>query len=142
MGNSYGVKRECCVVIDTNMLMLAHEGIDIFTQISELLSTKCTFIVLEQVVKELNRIIEFGKPKEKKAAIYALKLIKKYCKVVDYQKQGVNRVDDLIIDYALSHKCYIASNDKELRRRARELGIPEIYFREEKRMLEASEEFI
>ncbi len=142
MGNSCGVRRRCCVVLDTNMLMLAYKGIDIFTQIEELLTTKCEFIVLRKVCDELVNILNKGSPKERKAAQYALKLVEKYCKIVDYEEPDIQKVDELILLYALNNKCFIASNDKELRRKARALGLPEIYFREEKQMLEASEEFI
>jgi len=122
--------------------MLAYKGIDIFTQIEELLTTKCEFIVLRKVCDELVNILNKGSPKERKAAQYALKLVEKYCKIVDYEEPDIQKVDELILLYALNNKCFIASNDKELRRKARALGLPEIYFREEKQMLEASEEFI
>ncbi|MEM4660167.1 MAG: 30S processome protein Utp24, partial [Thermosphaera sp.] len=39
--------------------------------------------------------------------------------------------DDAILDYATSYNAAIATNDRELRRRAREKGLSEIYLREE-----------
>ena len=129
--------RKIGVLLDTNILMLIGRGIDIFTQIEELLDTKPEYYVIEPVVKELGKIIAHGGVKERKAAELALELVKKKCRVIEVSLSPDKSVDDLLLEIALRKGFIVATNDRELRRRLREAGIPEIYFREEKQLLEA-----
>lgn len=129
--------RKMGILLDTNILMLIGRGIDIFTQIEELLDTKPEYYVIEPVVKELEKIIVHGGVKERKSAELALKLVKKKCRVIEVSLSSDKSVDDLLLEIALRKGFIVATNDRELRRRLREAGIPEIYFREEKQLLEA-----
>jgi len=129
--------RKIGVLLDTNILMLIGRGIDIFTQIEELLDTKPEYYVIEPVVKELEKIIAHGGVKERKAAKLALELVKKRCRVIEISLSPDKSADDLLLEIALREGFIVATNDRELRRRLREAGIPEIYFREEKQLLEA-----
>jgi len=129
--------RKMGILLDTNILMLIGRGIDIFTQIEELLDTKPEYYVIEPVVKELEKIIAYGGVKERKAAKLALELVKKKCRVIEVSLSPDKSVDDLLLEIALRKGFIVATNDRELRRRLREAGIPEIYFREEKQLLEA-----
>lgn len=129
--------RKIGILLDTNILMLIGRGIDIFTQIEELLDTKPEYYVIEPVVKELEKIIAHGGVKERKAAKLALELVKKKCRVIEISLSPDKSVDDLLLEIALREGFIVATNDRELRRRLREAGIPEIYFREEKQLLEA-----
>ena len=129
--------RKMGVLLDTNILMLIGRGIDIFTQIEELLDTKPEYYVIEPVVKELEKIFAHGGVKERKAAKLALELVKKKCRVIEVSLSPDKSVDDLLLEIALREGFIVATNDRELRRRLREAGIPEIYFREEKQLLEA-----
>ena len=129
--------RKIGILLDTNILMLIGRGIDIFTQIEELLDTKPEYYVIEPVVKELEKIIAHGGVRERKAAKLALELVKKKCRVIEISLSPHKSVDDLLLEIALREGFIVATNDRELRRRLREAGIPEIYFREEKQLLEA-----
>ena len=129
--------RKIGILLDTNILMLIGRGIDIFTQIEELLDTKPEYYVIEPVVKELEKIVAHGGVKERKAAKLALELVKKKCRVIEISLSPDKSVDDLLLEIALREGFIVATNDRELRRRLREAGIPEIYFREEKQLLEA-----
>ena len=129
--------RKMGILLDTNILMLIGRGIDIFTQIEELLDTKPEYYVIEPVVKELEKIVAHGGVKERKAAKLALELVKKKCRVIEVSLSPDKSVDDLLLEIALRKGFIVATNDRELRRRLREAGIPEIYFREEKQLLEA-----
>lgn len=40
-------------------------------------------------------------------------------------------VDDALLRYALENNAIVATSDRELRRKLREHGVPEIYLREE-----------
>jgi len=119
------------------MLMLIGKGIDVFTQIEDLLEAKVEFYVIKPVLKELEKIATKGNLKERKSARLALNLINKYCKVIEIEKPSGTSVDELLAYLASRQGFIVATNDKELRRKLRERGIPEIYFREEKHLLEA-----
>lgn len=129
--------RRIGVLLDTNILMLISRGIDVFTQIEELLEAKPEYYVLEPVIKELEKIIAQGGVKERKAAKLALELIRKKCRIIEVPLTPGKTVDDLLLEIAFRRGFIIATNDRELRKRLREMGIPEIYFREEKQLLEA-----
>jgi len=117
--------------------MLVGKGIDIFTQIMELLDAKPEYYVISPVVKELEKITAHGGIKERKAAKLALEIVKKKCRIIEVPLSPEKTVDDLLLEIALKEGFIVATNDRELRRRLREKGIPEIYFREEKQLLEA-----
>ncbi len=119
------------------MLMMAGGGFGVFEQIEEILDSKPTFIVLSQVKQELEKIASTGSPRERKAAAVALELIKAKCTVVDLGPGGTGGVDELIVEAALREKALVATNDRKLRKKLRERGLAEIYFREEKDMLES-----
>ncbi|WFO76317.1 30S processome protein Utp24 [Desulfurococcaceae archaeon MEX13E-LK6-19] len=119
------------------MLMLFGRGVNVFEQIEELLLAKPEYYVIKPVVEELEKILRKGGVKEKKAARLALEAVKKYCRVIDIERPPGVKVDDLIVRVAVENKFIVATNDRELRRKLREKGVPEIYFREEKRLLES-----
>lgn len=125
------------VILDTNMLMMAGRGLGVFEQIEELLNSKPVFIVLSQVKQELEKIANTGSLRERKAATAALELIKTKCIVIDIEQGKARGVDELIIEAALREKALVATNDRKLRKKLREKGLTEIYFREEKNMLES-----
>lgn len=139
--------RECCVVIDTNILMLVSNGRNIFDEIDEVLLSKCRYVILDVVLNELKKLAE-NSPKQlvRRKAKAVLRILEERLKdryiIVKTEYGEEYSIDDLLIEYALSKKCYIASNDKVLRRKARQLKIPEIYLREEKQLFEVSKEFI
>lgn len=123
--------RHPIVVLDTNMLILAASGVRVFEDIEEQLETKPRFIVLKAVYDELVRLSREAPPSVRKKAVLALELIQKFCEVVEYGGSEHHNVDDLILKFALENKAIVASSDRELRARARRLGIPEAYLREE-----------
>jgi len=129
------VRKKPCIVLDTNMLMTIARGINVFEQIEDIIETKPEYIVLTQVMEELEKLAKTGKPSISKPARLALEIVKRYCKIVEAEENDLP-TDDLILHYAKEHKCGVATNDKELRRKLREHGIPEIYLREEKMMVD------
>ncbi len=134
MGYSRGskrIKRKVGVLLDTNMLVLIADGINILDQIEERLAIRPRYIVLTPVLEELRRIASNSRPSVARKARFVLEFVKKYCDIVDIDINEYRDVDELLIKYALRHGYAVATNDKELRRRLRENGIPEIYIREE-----------
>ncbi len=136
VGNSRRDRR-VKVLLDTNMLLLLADGIDIFTQIEDVLETKPEYIIIQPVLDELEKLIHNPSPKIRKKARFALEIAKEKCKIINYDYPKNKRVDDLIVKYALENSVIVATNDRELRKKLRSKGIPEIYLREEKMRLEA-----
>ncbi len=120
-------------MLDTNMLMLAASGVPVLEHIEEELETKPEFIVLKPVYDELVRIAMRSGGIAAKRALFALKLVEQFCKIIDYTSKPGENVDDAIVNFALQNNAIVATNDRELRKRLRLLGIPEAYFREEAR---------
>lgn len=125
--------RKPIVVLDTNMLMLAANGVRVFEQIEEQLETKPRFVVLSPVLNELIKLSRTSAQSLRKQALLALELVRMFCEIVDYGNVETSSVDELIIRYAVENKAIVATNDRELRAKLRAIGIPEAYFREESR---------
>jgi rRNA-processing protein FCF1 len=119
------------VLLDTNMLLIMANGIPVLEQIEEKLLTKPRYIVIKPVYDELVRIADSEKPSISRRARLALEIVNRYCEIVDYAVNPGETVDDAILRYASENNAVVATNDKELRRRLRSRGLPEIYLREE-----------
>lgn len=92
-----------------------------------------------QVVEELRRLSTSAPGlHRRRAARLALCLVEKKCRVVDVE--GAWTADDALLALALRDPdTIIATADNELRRRLREHGLPNIYYRRSRHglMLEA-----
>lgn len=129
-------KQKIRILLDTNMLLTIADGINIFEQIEDILETKPEYIVIKPVLTELQKLASTASPSVRRKARFALRIVEQFCKVIDmdnelFGRTDDNKVDDLIVEFALRHGIAVATNDKELRKRLREKGIPEIYLREE-----------
>ncbi|ABN69933.1 SSU processome protein Utp24 [Staphylothermus marinus F1] len=124
------------ILLDTNMLLLIADGINVFEQIEEKILAKPEYIVLKPVIEELEKIMNKGNPSLRRKARFALEIAKKFCKIVDIRTMPGEKVDDLLIRYAMQNNAAVATNDRELRKKLREKGIPEIYLREEGMIIE------
>lgn len=119
-----------CAVIDTNVLMYSFlERVDIFSQLKEMGFKK--FYVPSKVVEELERLKISLTGKERMASKFALSLIEKYCEVVDVEASGT---DLALIELAKLKNCVLITNDKNLKKMAKEMGIRIGYLRELKRI--------
>ncbi|MEM4762566.1 MAG: 30S processome protein Utp24 [Desulfurococcaceae archaeon] len=127
------MSRRPVVVLDTNMLMLIADGIPVLDHIREELEAEPRFIVIKPVYDELLKIAYSNNGKIRKKALFAIEIAEKYCEITEYELRKNENVDDAILRFALENKAIVATNDKILRARLREAGIPEAYFREEAR---------
>jgi len=123
--------RRITVLLDTNMLLLMARGVRVLELIEEKMLTKPRYIVITPVYNELVKIASSGKPSLSRMARLALDIVSKYCELVEYPVKPGEKVDDAILRYALENNVVVATSDRELRRRLREHGLPEIYLREE-----------
>jgi len=126
-----GVSRDLVIVLDTNMLMLIASGVNVLEQIEEKLAVKPRYVVLKPVIIELEKLASSGRPGVSKKASFALEVVRRLCEVVEADAVEEKGVDELIIEFAEKHRAVVATNDRELRRKLRERGIPEIYIRED-----------
>ena len=125
------------VLLDASILMLAYEGVDVFREIERVLDSKPKCLVLKSTLEELERLAAKAKPKRRMAARFALELVKRYCEVVDYSPRKGEDPDTLFLRFVLEHGDVMpVTADNELRRRLREKGIPNIYYRRERHGLE------
>ncbi len=117
-------------VIDTNVLMyIFTERVDVFSQLRELGYRRFVFPV--QIIEELRRLSLTLDGNDRRAAIFALNLVDRCsdCEIFDLRSEGS---DNAILKLAEMENAVIITNDKNLRRRAKERGIAVGYLREMK----------
>lgn len=132
----YSLPRKPIILLDTNMLLLIADGINVFEQIEEKILSKPIYIVLKPVIEELEKLIKKGPPSLRRKARFALEIARRFCKIIDIETKPGEKVDNILIRYALENNAAVATNDRELRRKLRDIGIPEIYLREEGMIIE------
>src|SRR5213594_3173129 len=103
------------ILCDTSFLMvLVSKPIKQVARVESLLG-RLDFLVPDIVKGELERLVEKACPKRSTLAKTALELAKSKFKTVAVGK--ARHVDDSIIEYAVAHKCAVATIDTNLRRR-------------------------
>ncbi len=124
------------VILDTNFLMLSpvFHG-DVFEELDKSIGRRTEKIVLMPVYQELERISKKGDKKVRKQAETVLKHIEKDdFKSVDIELKSSETVDDLIVRIATLWKCFVATNDRALRKRLIISEIPVVYLRQRNRL--------
>ncbi len=117
------------VVLDTNFLAVPFQfKVDFFEEIPKLIDGKAEFAVLSSCSREINSIKKLA---DKKAAKSGLELVLKRGGTL--QKDGNGKPDDEILKFAEKNKgnCVVATNDSELRRKLKDLGIKTVFLRNE-----------
>lgn len=136
MGCCSGLRKPT-VVLDTNILMLLHGGVDVLGTLEDVLEARPRYLVPSLVVEELERISEKGSPKERRAARFALSLIQRLgLEVVEVERLPGEGVDDAIARFARDNGYIVATSDRELRRKLRRMGVLDAYYRESERRVE------
>jgi len=124
------------VVIDTNFIVVpAQFGIDIFTQAEAVLERSVRFEILSSVVSEIETLSEKASATERRWFRIAKDFIDR-CQVIEYEStmQGLS-VDDEVLEYLTGTGHILATNDKELKKRARDRGISVLMLRGKKRLM-------
>ncbi len=133
------------IVIDANFILLPFQfKIDYLTEISATLEGKIVFIVYKQVLDELNA----KKLREPNATKFHMNLksgllyLEENDKKYDiFYAQNVKSKDETTDSFLLrfcqelkgeQKKVYLATNDADLRRKARKIGISTIFLRQKK----------
>jgi len=127
-------KEKVKVIFDSNFFFIPSQfQLDIFEELTNLLNQRFDPILLSPTQKELQRLAKESSPKTRKQASLALKLAEK-CRVVHVEKGLKETHDDVIVRVAAEWKCPVATNDRELRKRLRSLGVPVIFLRQRHRL--------
>ena len=109
------------IILDSNFLFLPSQfHLNIFEELANLLNQRFEPILLSSTQKELQGLAESSSPKKRKQAQLALRLAEK-CRFVSVGKSSTETYDDVIVRVAAEWKSPVATNDRELRRRLRNL---------------------
>ena len=129
------VKREAIkVILDSNALFVTLQfKIDIFDCLEQLLERSHELILLSPVKRELEALAKKGSPKTRKNALYALKIAEK-CKYVEVNAPASAIADDVIVKIAEEWKSPVFTNDRQLKKRLRDISVPVIYVRQKSRL--------
>jgi len=134
MTTSPSKKQPLKIIVDSNALFVPLEfKIDIFEELKRLLNRNVEFVLLSPVKRELEILAANGSPKIRREAIYALKLAEKckYIAVDDYEKLPT---DDVIVKVAKNWSSPVFTNDRQLKRKLRDISVPVIYVRQKSRL--------
>jgi rRNA-processing protein FCF1 len=122
------------IILDSNALFVPLQfKIDIFEELKTLLNVNLEFILLSQILDELKLLAEKKSPKTRKNASYALKLTEK-CKLVNVDRGFFGSPDDVIVEAARKWNSAVFTNDRQLRKRLRNINVPVIYVRQKSRL--------
>jgi len=123
------------VVLDTNILTVpAQFSVDIFAESERVVERRIEFVVLKSVIHELERKLEDAVRTEKFKFKIALDFVER-CTIIDLDElTSTKPVDDQVLEYALSVHGIVATNDKELREKSLDRGVPVLFMRGKKRL--------
>ena len=128
------MESETKVILDANFLFIPIQfNLDIFDELQKILNRRFVSIVLSSTLKELEGLTQSKLLKTQKQAENALKLVDK-CKFVSIKKNCNETFDDVIVRISSEWKCIVATNDRNLKQKLREKGVPVIYMRQKKRL--------
>ena len=123
------------VVLDTNILTVpAQFSVDIFAESERVVERRIEFVVLKSVIQELERKLEDAVRTEKYKFRTALDFVER-CTIIGLDKvTSAKPVDDQVLEYAQSVNGVVATNDKELREKSLNQGVPVLFMRGKKRL--------
>jgi hypothetical protein len=121
----WGDRATKIAVLDTSaILMLFEFSIDLEDELSRLIGSY-KVIIPKPIVDELIFLSKKGKGKKQNFAKASLKLIEKY-DVIDVNGE---RGDDSVLALAKKFNCFLVTNDRELKKRAKREGLHTIFLR-------------
>jgi len=124
------------VILDTNILTVpAQFSVDIFAESERVVERRLEFVVLKSVIQELEKKLEDAVRTEKFKFRIALDFVESRCTIIGLDEIiSAKPVDDQVLEYALSVNGIVATNDKELREKSLDQGVPVLFMRGKKRL--------
>ncbi len=127
-------KQPLKIILDSNALYIPLEfKIDIFEELKRLLKRNVEFILLSTVKRELELLSSKDSPKIRREAFFALKLAEK-CKYVSIENETELTTDDAIVRVAKNWNSPVFTNDRQLKKKLRDISVPVIYVRQKSRL--------
>lgn len=134
MSNSPKPNETLKVILDSNALYVPLAfRIDIFEETKRLLNRNVEFILLSPVKQELELLATKGSPKNRREATYALKFAER-CKFVAIDNPEKMSTDDVIVKISKAWGSPVFTNDRQLRKRLKDISVPVIYVRQKSRL--------
>jgi len=134
MGVSRSERETLRVLLDSNAFFIPLQfKIDVFSDLKQLLKRRFELILLSPVKRELEALARKVSPKIRKNASYALKFAEK-CKYVEVDFPASALTDDVIVKIAGKWKSPVLTNDRNLKKRLRDISVPVIYVRQKSRL--------
>ncbi len=127
------IKKTVSVILDANALFVPIQlKIDIFQELKILLNRSFELVLLKPVQRELERLAKDGSPQMRKRASYALKLAEQ-CRMVNVEEDE-SPPDEAVLQAAARWNWPVFTNDRELRKKLRNINVPVIYVRQKSRL--------
>jgi len=127
-------KRRLKVIMDTNAFFVPLQfRISLPGEMEHLLKRNFEMLLLSPVKRELTILVSERSPSTKKSAEYALKLAEK-CTYIQVDSDASMSADEAIIKAANEWNAAVFTNDRQLRKRLRDISVPVIYVRQKSRL--------
>jgi hypothetical protein len=127
------VRKTTRIILDSNALFVPIQlKIDIFQELKTLLNSNFELVLLKPIQLELERLAMQGSPQMRKKASYALRFAEK-CRILGVKEDAASP-DDVILQTASRWNCPVFTNDRELRKKLRNINVPVIYVRQKSRL--------
>ena len=122
------------IILDTNFLLIPIEfGVDIFHEIEQIFPSPYELGVVDGTINELENIIAYGRGKDKEAARVGKSLLPaKSIRILSMG--GCRSVDEALVHWG-KNGATIATQDKDLKRVLKSLGVPRIVLRKKSHLL-------
>ena len=118
------------VILDSNFLFIPHRfRVDIFEELRRLHGRNVRCIVTTPIIDELKLLGSDAKPSFRREVDFALGFTDS-CEVMDESLGPGETVDDSILRRALERRFTVATNNADLRKRLRKVGIPVVFLRQ------------
>ena len=101
--------------------------LDIFSEIENIIPGRVQFCIADLVRRELVKL-SLKKSEVGRKAEFALRLVDK-CDNIKIESKNFEKVDDALVRFAGKNEVIVATSDKELRHRLRDINVPVIYVR-------------
>ena len=126
-------KREWFVLPDTNFLLVPGQfGVDIVSELNRILDVRFRMVIPNVVLEELDIIERKTRGRDLLAVRMAKKIAERF-ETVEIGRFGERPIDDQIYEFAVNNeRVIVCTNDKGLKKRLRERGVPVVYLRSKK----------
>jgi rRNA-processing protein FCF1 len=118
------------VIADSSFLLAqAEAGLDVDRELTRVFGRKVRLVIPQPVLDEVQRIAAQGSPKARRKARFVLERLTGYG-TVNSSLALSGPVDEMILRLSKEKGVPVATNDRSLRRKLRDINIPVVYVRE------------